>query len=508
MLRKLLLTRHSFLALLIALFGQRCLSEDMAEEVQVDYLVVGAGAMGLAFVDTMISDSKATMALVDRYARPGGHWTMAYPHVRLHQPSKGYGVNSRRLGEDSIDTHGWNKGLLELATGDQVCAYYSTVMHQTLLPSGRVKYYPKHEYTGEGGFKSLLTDKAYQVGPDTKIVDATYMKVEVPSMRPPPYQVTEGVDVITPNALAKLDRPYAAYTVVGTGKTGLDACLWLLGNGVDPKQMTLVVSRDGWFLDRHNFQPGLHFQEASGAHFASTAEAVMTATSPDDLFRRLESCGELLRLDESIQPSYYRCATVTKLELEYIKKIGNIVRQGRVKRITPSEVTLERGTYQPANNTLYIDCSANSVPKRKPVPVFSDNTITLQPMRFCQQVFSAAFIAHVEASYTADAELQNSLTTPVPHPDTATDWIRLQLQTYRNALAWTQQPHTMAWLAQARLDWFKEAMPKPPEDEEGLKVFMEEMGNMIVGMLKKLEALLVMLPEDDGAREDVQLARL
>ncbi len=27
---------------------------------------------------------------------PGGHWTRAYPFVRLHQPSAYYGVNSRR----------------------------------------------------------------------------------------------------------------------------------------------------------------------------------------------------------------------------------------------------------------------------------------------------------------------------------------------------------------------------------------------------------------------------
>src|SRR6202012_5741267 len=97
----------------------------MDEKISADYLVVGAGAMGMAFVDTIISDSKATVALVDRYARPGGHWTTAYPFVRLHQPSAFYGVNSRHLGEDKIDQVGWNKGLAELATGDEVCAYYN-----------------------------------------------------------------------------------------------------------------------------------------------------------------------------------------------------------------------------------------------------------------------------------------------------------------------------------------------------------------------------------------------
>ena len=193
-----------------------------------DYLVIGAGAMGMAFVDTLLSDTKATVVMVDRYARPGGHWTTAYPYVRLHQPSAFYGVNSRPLGEDKIDQVGWNKGLAELATVDEVCAYYSIVMHQTFLPSGRVTYYPKHEYTGEGTWRSLVTGKAFYVGKETTIVDATYMKVKVPSMSSPSHEVSTNVKLVTPNDLPKTDRPFGGYTVVGAGKTGIDACLWLL----------------------------------------------------------------------------------------------------------------------------------------------------------------------------------------------------------------------------------------------------------------------------------------
>jgi cation diffusion facilitator CzcD-associated flavoprotein CzcO len=63
--------------------------------IEADYLVVGAGAMGLAFTDTLVSESDATVVVVDRNDQPGGHWTTAYPFVRLHQPSAYYGVNSR-----------------------------------------------------------------------------------------------------------------------------------------------------------------------------------------------------------------------------------------------------------------------------------------------------------------------------------------------------------------------------------------------------------------------------
>ena len=82
----------------------------------VDYLVVGAGAMGMAFTDVILTDTDATVALVDRYGRPGGHWTCAYPHVRLHQPSAFYGVNSRELGTSSRDVAGWNAGFLLISS--------------------------------------------------------------------------------------------------------------------------------------------------------------------------------------------------------------------------------------------------------------------------------------------------------------------------------------------------------------------------------------------------------
>jgi hypothetical protein len=127
----------------------------MTTTIEADYLVIGAGAMGTAFIETMIAESDATVAVVDRYHQPGGHWHTAYPFVRLHQPSAFYGVNSRRLGSDMIDRTGWNEGPFELATSGEVCAYFDQVMQQQLLPTGRVSYFPMCEYEGEGRFRSF-----------------------------------------------------------------------------------------------------------------------------------------------------------------------------------------------------------------------------------------------------------------------------------------------------------------------------------------------------------------
>jgi cation diffusion facilitator CzcD-associated flavoprotein CzcO len=62
--------------------------------VDVDYLVVGAGAIRLAFTDALIGHADVRAAVVDRRHTVGGHWLDAYPFVRLHRTSAFYGVAS------------------------------------------------------------------------------------------------------------------------------------------------------------------------------------------------------------------------------------------------------------------------------------------------------------------------------------------------------------------------------------------------------------------------------
>ena len=82
-------------------------------EIDTDYLVVGAGASGMAFTDALLSNSDARVVVVDRRHRPGGHWLDAYPFVSLHQPSALYGVPSRRLGDDRIGHQSSAEGCLK-----------------------------------------------------------------------------------------------------------------------------------------------------------------------------------------------------------------------------------------------------------------------------------------------------------------------------------------------------------------------------------------------------------
>ena len=435
--------------------------------IEADYLVVGAGAMGMAFVDTLLTETDATIALVDDGAQPGGHWTSSYPFVRLHQPSAYYGVNSRDLGADAIDESGPNEGFFELATGTEVCAYYDQLMRQQLLPTGRLAYYPMTRHLG-GNVLRTLGGEELTVSVRRRIVDARYLLTVVPSMRPPPFHVNDGVDVVAPNALPRRAAEHQHFTIVGGGKTGMDACLWLLRNGVPPDRLRWIMPRDSWLMNRANVQPGPLFLDRLRSSIGARMQDVMTATSVQDLFTRLESDHTLLRIDPSIEPTMYHCAIVSFGELELLRSIGDVVRHGRVLTVEADRVVLQNASVSAPPNSLYVDCTAAGLSRPPSVSVFDGDQITLQSVRGCQQVFSSAFIAHVEAAYPDD-DARNALCAPVPHPDVPLDWLRITLSDNLAQARWLHDPNLMAWLESARLNLVRglfSALPDEPRRRE------------------------------------------
>ena len=126
--------------------------------IETDYLVIGAGAISMAFVDTLLTDTDAQIVMVDRHHRPGGHWNEVYPFVRLHQPAAYYGVNSRELGQGTKDSVGLNAGMYSLSSGAELLAYFDQVMQQRFLPSGRVRFLSMSQVVGAYEVESLATD--------------------------------------------------------------------------------------------------------------------------------------------------------------------------------------------------------------------------------------------------------------------------------------------------------------------------------------------------------------
>lgn len=430
--------------------------------LDVDYVIKGAGATSMAFADVLLSETDATMAIVDRYHRPGGHWNHAYPFVRLHQPSRAYGVPSVMLGTGAKDQGGPNKGFYELASGQEVLSHFDLAMNERFLPSGRVHYFPMSDLSDDGTVTRLLSGEQTTVRA-RKFVDGTHSRMQIPSLKKPSYAVARGITCVPLNDLPRIASPHAGYVVIGAGKTGMDACLWLLENGADPESIRWVMPRDFWLMNRATFQPGSEFFATAAKSLADQVEALANATNLDELFLDLESRGNLFRVDPSVTPGGYHCATVSELELEQLRRIKNIVRMGHVTSIEPDRIVLEQGVIPTSPEVLHVDCSAVGIPRLPSKPIFEGNRITLQFVRFCQPTFSAAFIGHVEAAFEDEAE-KNGLCRPQAIPDRPRDYVEVMRTELASRLKWSQNPQLGAWMAKCRLDIYQDQIVAMPQE--------------------------------------------
>lgn len=443
-------------------------------QIETDYLVVGSGAVGMAFVDTMLDQTDAHITIVDRHGKPGGHWNDAYSFVALHQPSAFYGVDGLPLGEFRKDSTGVNAGLYELASGPEVSGYFERVMRQRFLPTGRVTYQPMSDYRGEGRFVSLLSGAETKVTVRKKTVDATFFNTTVPSTHTPKFKISEGVAFaplnVLPNLWMKPEGLPNHFVIVGAGKTAMDAIVWLLGAGAAPETISWIMPRDSWLLNRTKTQPGLEFFDETIVGQADQMEAFAAATGTDDLFMRLEACGVMMRTDQSVKPSMFHYATMSKGEVAELARVKDVIRLGRVTEINPSKVVFEHGEKSFPPGTLYVDCTASAVPPRPSVPVFQDGLITPQMIRVPQPAFSAALTAYVEANYETDAQ-KNAFCGPIPLPHQLSDFPAAALGNMMNQFAWGRDKVLSEWMKNCRLDGFGKVIAQiSPDDEEKIAV--------------------------------------
>ena len=447
------------------------------KQLETDYLIIGAGAVGMAFADVILSETNASIILVDMHHKPGGHWNDAYSFVTLHQPSAFYGVSSKELSKGRRDEIGLNKGLHELASGSEVLAYFDQVMKHTFLPSGRVQYFPMHQYLGDQKFKSMIADDEYQVDVKTKVIDATYYQTSVPATHTPNFEIADGVEFAPLNELPNLNSPRDGYVIVGGGKTGIDACLWLLENHVNADDICWIMPRDGWWINRQYTQPSVDFLDDLLKSQLTQMSAIADSQNFDELFAKLEAGGVLMRLDSEVKPEMFHGATVSQDEAKLLRTIKNVVRLGRVQRIEQDQIILEQGNIPSSAKHIHIDCSARAVPVTESYKVFDDKLVTLQTVRSYQPVFSAAFVAHIEANYD-DESIKNDLCSLVPLPNHDTDWLLGMAAQMKNQFRWSQEPGLRNWLITNRLDGFT-ALMTPNENTTPQQM-------MILGQLKEI----------------------
>lgn len=457
--------------------------------IEADYVIVGSGAVGMAFADVILSESDATIAIIDRHHKPGGHWNVAYPFVTLHQPSAYYGVSSRELSSGLKDEVGLNQGLFDTASGAEVSAYFDNVMRQTFLPSGRVQYFPRCDYKGDGVFVHAMSGKSYQAKAHKKTIDCTFLNTTVPSTHTPNFSIADGVKFKPLNDLPFIEEIPDSYIVIGGGKTGIDACLWLLEHDVEPDKIQWVVSRDAWLLNRKNTQPTMEFFNDTIGAQANQFESIANATSITNMFDRLEACGYFLRLDPDVRPSMFHGATISELELAELRKIKNIIRLGRVQSIENDKIILDEGEINTGSNFLHIDCSASAITNLEMKPIFQGDVITPQTVRSYQPVFSAAFIAHAELAYDDDIK-KNEICGVVPLPNHDTDYIKFTAAFMKNQYIWSQDPELRRWLHGNRLDGFSHVVAAiDPQDSEKVAILKKLRDNSFPAMGKLTQFL-------------------
>jgi hypothetical protein len=462
-------------------------------EIETDYLVIGSGAVGMAFADTLLDETDAHITIIDRHGKPGGHWNDAYPFVALHQPSAFYGVNSTQLGSGEKDVTGLNKGFYELATGSEVSSYFERVMHQRFIPSGRVSYFPMSDYLGDGRFVSLLSGQETTANIRRKTVDATYYGTNVPSTHTPKFKIGDGVKVIPPNGLpslgqGKLKRP-DTFVILGAGKTAMDVGIWLLRSGANPEDIIWVTPRDSWLLNRSTTQPGAEFFHSTMGGQLSIMQALATAADADALFEMLEQAGVMLRIDPSAKPSMFHYATISQAEVAMLQAIKNVVRMGRVRSIDATGMKLEHGDYPVSGNPIYIDCTATAVERRPVVPQFQESVITLQMIRVPQPAFSAALTAFIEANFD-DEDTKNCLGVPVPLPDGIAQYPAASMTNMMNQVAWTQNEKVRDWILNSRLDGFGKMIASIKPDEADKIAVMTEFRSQAMAAMGNIPKLM------------------
>ncbi len=413
----------------------------MTRTVEADYLVVGAGAMGMAFVDALIDHSEARVALVDRRQDVGGHWRAAYPFVRLHQSSTFYGVASTVLGGGRLQQDGPEAGLHERADQPTICAYYDEVLADRMVGSGRVEFFAGCDYDGDRTFVSQSTGERFEVPERCRVVDARYLAPDIPAEMPPRFGIIDGARVIPVNDLVRVEDEPSQYVVVGSGKTATDACVWLLGRGIDPDAICWVRPREPWMLNRALIQPD---PAIFLGMVADMMQAAAAAPSLPELFLQLEGLDIMMRIDRSVTPTMAKAPTLGTWELELLRSIEHVVRRGHIDTVRRGRIDLADGSVHVADDALVVNCAADGLKMPPRVPIWGSESITLQPIRAGFPCFGAALAGYVEATRDDDGE-KNRLCPPSSYGNSLTDWARMNVLGLRSSASFGSEPDIKTW---------------------------------------------------------------
>ena len=409
-----------------------------------DYLVVGAGAASMSFIDTLLTEiPSAKIILVDQKHAPGGHWVDDYGYVQLHQPSLLYGVASRQLEGNWMKVMLYNRTLPwnHRANKKEIGEYFNSFVKDKVA-SGQLEYYPCCKYKfgqrisdDAHSFSTLNSEKTYSVQVKAKLVNGILGECKIPSQCPVDFPVDEGINLITPNDLYDVHTSKSPvsekYVVLGNGKTAMDTIVYLQrAMKVNPTDISWIISRDVWMLSRG---------DSKGGPWAWPQALLENNGDFNKSALASEERGNFVRLDKNVTPTAFRFPVIGKDELILMRKIKNIVRRGRVTaiRFSDDNASLEFGKDQSPwpthKDALFIHCtSPGPFNGREFTDVFvSENELNL-PLLFAPPVsISMSCMGFLEAARSKGKldidfgrkliEAENSTLSESPSPKSMTE---------------------------------------------------------------------------------------
>lgn len=119
-----------------------------------------------------------------------------------------------------------------------------------------------------------------------------------------------------------------------------------------------------------------------------------------------------------------------------------------------------------------------------------NDLITIQTIRTCQPTFSAAFIAHIEATLE-DETIKNELCKVVPLPNHDIDWIKMMAVRVKNQFNWNNNEALFIWLQNSRLEGgFAGKLANIPKENREQQILLERIRKNMEPAVAKLHLFM------------------
>jgi hypothetical protein len=156
----------------------------------------------------------------------------------------------------------------------------------------------------------------------------------------------------------------------------MDCVVWLQLRGVSPDDITWVIPRELYAMDRDASQ-NMQNRAIGNKLNVAQQEAVRAATSFDEAIKGFETCGFFVKLASSGAPTIFHGAYLAKNELKMLNLVKDIEKRGRIVSIDATGFDMAGGRKKMPQNTLYVDCAAETVKAKPHFKIFQGNKIVL-----------------------------------------------------------------------------------------------------------------------------------